>query len=126
MPQKTNVGTIITRGGDNLISYPTRSERRQVQLYSAAEKGEFSLENIILYPSEIKKLEKDGFTVHSVKPFISKKKLFSATVEWSNVYNSAIPHLVYSYIYGIIETYPKNFVNSFAQELFVIAHRAKK
>lgn len=104
-------------------SYPSRSEKRNVQLYSAAEKGEFSLENIILYPAEIIKLKKDGFAVHNIKPFTSKKKLFVVNIEWANAYGPAIPHIVYSYIHGIIETYPKGFVNSFAQELYVIAHR---
>lgn len=107
-----------------MYSYPSRSEKRQVQLLSSAEKGNFSLENVVLYAREITRLEKDGFTVHSIKPFTSKKKLFVATIEWSDAYGSAIPHLVYSYIHGIIETEPKSAISSFAQELFVIAHKA--
>ena len=107
-----------------MISYPTRSEKRQVQFYSAAEKGEFSLENIVLYPGEIKKLQKDGFIVQTIKPLASNKKLFVTNIYWSHTYGSSIPHIVYSYIHGVIETYPKSSVNNFAQELFIIAHRA--
>ena len=107
-----------------MISYPTRSEKRQVKLYAAAEKGIFSLESVILYPSEIKKLEKDGFNVNTLKPFESKKKLFVANINWANPYGFAIPHIVHSYIHGIIETYPRNSIKNFAQELYVIAHKA--
>lgn len=107
-----------------MTSYPSRSEKRQVKLYSAAEKGEFSLENIILYPGEIRKLRNDGFTVYVIKPFPSHKKLYVTNIEWSGAYGPAIPHIVYSYIHGVIETYPKSSVDKFARELFIIAHRA--
>lgn len=107
-----------------MYSYPSRSEKRYVQLLSTAEKGLFSIENMILYSREITKLKKEGFTVLCIKPFPSKKKLYTATVSWSDAYTSGIPHLVYSYIHGIIETEPKSAISSFAQELFVIAHRA--
>ena len=107
-------------------SYSSRADRRQVELYSSAEKGEFLIENMILYPREITKLEKDGFKVHTIKPYSNTKDLFTATVEWANAYGPSIPHMVYSYIHGIIETYPKTFVNSFAQELIMIAHKASK
>lgn len=107
-----------------MYSYPSRSEKRQVQLLSAAEKGMFSFENIIIYPREITKLEKDGFTVRSIKPYKESKALFTATVEWSNAYGCAIPHIVYSYIHGIIETSPQKAISTFAQELYVIAHKA--
>lgn len=105
-------------------SYSSRADRRQVQLYSAAEKGEFLIENMILYPREITKLEKDGFKVHTIKPYQNTKDLFTATVEWANAYGASIPHIVYSYIHSIIETYPQTYVTSFAKELFLIAHKA--
>lgn len=108
-----------------MFSYPTRSEKRQVQLYSTAEKGDFSIQNCVLYPREIARLKKEGFAVYYVRPFEDRKDLFLATVEWANAYGPAIPHLVYSYILGIIETEPKNHIKNFAQELYVIAHKAQ-
>lgn len=50
-------------------SYPSRNEARETKLYIAAEKGKFSLD-YVLYSSEMKKLEKDGFHISNVKPFI--------------------------------------------------------
>ena len=108
-----------------MFSYPTRAERRQVQLYSTAEKGEFSIKNMILYPREIARLKKEGFAVYYIRPFENTKDLFLATVEWSNSYGPAVPHIVYSYIMGIIETQPKNNIENFAQELYVIGHKAQ-
>ena len=105
-------------------SYPSRSEKRQINLYTAAERGVLSVENMLLYPSEIKKLEKEGFYISNIVPSAISKGLYSVTVDWSHAYGSGIPHIVFSYIHNIIETYPKNSVNSFAQELFVIAQRA--
>lgn len=107
-----------------MISYPTRSERRELNLIQTAEKGDFSLDNLIVYPGEIRKLKKDGFVIHTVKPFDQSKSLYTVTVDWSNAYSGAIPHIVHSYIHGIIETYPKNYVKTFAQELFIITHLA--
>lgn len=107
-----------------MISYPSRAERREVALISTAEKGDFSLDNIIVYPGEIAKLQKSGCIVHSIKPFESSKSLYSVTADWSRAFGCAIPHMVHSYIHGIIETFPKNHVKNFAQELFIISHRA--
>ena len=103
--------------------YPSRAEKREITLYSAAEKGEFSV-GLILYPNEITRLEKDGFAVSYIHPCPKYKNLFTATVSWGNAYGPAIPHIVHSYIHGIIETKPKNSIENFAQELFVIAHKA--
>lgn len=108
-----------------MYSYPSRSEKRQVQLISAAEKGDFLVKNIILYPREISKLEKDGFKVHSIKPYGGSKNLFTATVDWSCAFGLAIPHIVHSYIIGNIETYPRRSIRSFAQELFITSSKAK-
>lgn len=107
-----------------MISYPSRAEKREVTLITTAEKGDFSLDNLIVYPGEIFKLQKNGCVVHSIKPFENSKSLYSVTVDWSNAYGSAIPHMVHSYIHGIIETYPKNHEKNFAQQLFIISHRA--
>ena len=107
-----------------MISYPTRSERRELNLIQTAEKGEFSLDKLIVYPGEIAKLKKDGCIVHSIKPFENSRSLYSVTVDWSKAYGGAMPHIVHSYIHGIIETYPKNYVKNFAQQLFITSHRA--
>lgn len=106
--------------------YPSRSEQRETLFYATAEKGNWFVENIVLYPAEIKKLKHEGFTISDVKPFTTSKALFSATVSWSHAYSNTIPHLVYSYINNIIDTYPQKYVSCFAQELFVIAHKSSK
>lgn len=105
-------------------SYPSRNEKREIRLYSAAEKGVLSIEQFILYPSEITKLEKQGFSVDTIKPYSNSSVLFTANVSWANAYGCTIPHIVHSYINRIIETFPKNSIENFAQELYVIAHRA--
>lgn len=106
-------------------SYPSRNEKREVRLYSIAEKGEFSTE-FILYPSEIAKLQKQGFKVYNIKPYSNSKDLFTSTVDWSSAFGLAIPHIVFSYINRIIETYPQNHVTNFAQELYIISSKALK
>lgn len=108
--------------------YPSRSERRQIILYTTAERGNLSVERMLLYLSEIRKLQREGFSILNIEPSKVSNGLFSVTVDWSHAYGDDIPHIVYSYIHNIIETYPKSFVNTFAQELYVIAHRvnAKK
>ena len=126
MSKKANMDNIfITLGGDNMRSYPSRAEKREVRLYSEAEKGVFSLE-FTLYPSEITKLEKQGFNISSPKPYSNSKDLFTVTVDWSKAFGVAIPHIVHSYINKIIETFPKDSINNLAQELYVIAQRACK
>ena len=111
-----------------MYNYPSRSEKRQQRFYSAAEKGWNYLTGQILYLSEIKKLEKDGFVMVDMQIFDHKRKLYSCTVSWVNAYKKGIPTAVLNYIYHVIEAYPKSLVNSFAQELFVISERvnAKK
>lgn len=104
-------------------SYPSRAEVRETKLYAAAESGNLSLKNSLLYPAEIKRLEKEGFQVSDVKPSGIRKNLYSATIDWSRAYGNAIPHIVFSYINGIIETEPQNSISNFAQKLYVIAHR---
>lgn len=103
-------------------TYPSRSEKRQERLYYAAERGYKFIDNQILYLSEIRKLEKEGFTLMNVKPY--NKKLYSATIHWGNAYKCGTPYVVFSYITGVISTYPKAFITSFPQELFVISERA--
>lgn len=105
--------------------YPSRNEVRETKLYIAAEKGKFSLD-YVLYSSEMKKLEKDGFHISNVKPF-SNEGLYSVTIDWYRAFEDnvpyAIPHIVFAYTHGIVETFPKASVKNFAQELYVIAKR---
>ena len=74
----------------------------------------------------IKRQKNKGFEIFDIKEFSYGKNLFSATVSWENAFGDAIPHLVYSYIHRVIETFPISCTNeSFAKELFVIAKRAQ-
>lgn len=105
--------------------YPSRSERRQDKFYSLAKKGELLAHDVILYKREITKLQKEGFHVYSVKPYLKTKDLYIATVSWDKAFGTAIPLAVSSYVDGIIETYPYNFVKNSAQELYIISKRVK-
>lgn len=105
-------------------SYPSRNEKREIRLYAAAEKGELSIEQLILYPSEITKLKKQGFKVSNIKPYNNSTSLFTVDISWADAFGCAIPHIVHSYLNRIIETFPKNSIKNFAQELYVIAHKA--
>ena len=105
--------------------YPTRAERRQEKFYSLAKKGEVITHGVILYKREIIKLQKEGFHVYSIKPYMKSKDLYMATVSWDKAFGTAIPLMVSSYIDGIIETYPFNFVKNSAQELYIISKRVK-
>lgn len=102
-------------------SYPSRNEVREIKLYTVAEKGNFSLD-YILYSSEMKKLEKEGFRILNVKPF-SKDGLYSATIDWYRAFGNEIPHIVFAYTRGIVLTFPKNSIKNFAQELYIIAQK---
>ena len=104
-------------------SYPTRAEKRDTELYIAAEKGNLELEGVIVYPSEMTKLEKEGFRIFNVKPYSCNAYLYSVTVSWVHAFGDGIPLIVYSYIHNIIDTMPKNQAQNFAQELFLVAHR---
>ena len=108
--------------------YTSRSDRRQQRFQAAAERGWNYISGQILYISEMKKLEKEGFVIIDSELFDKKRKLYKCTVSWVNAYKEGIPAQVLNYIYCIIETYPKCFVNSFAQELFITSERvnAKK
>ncbi len=103
--------------------FPTRSEKREALLIQSAERGEFSRRDC-LYLAEIRKLEKDGFTVHVSSPFDENRKLFNVTISWGNAYKNVIPYLVYSYTTGSINTFPESQISTFAQRLYVTAKRA--
>ena len=108
-----------------MYNFPSRQERRLTKLYQLAEYGEFRLEGVILYKSEIKNLRNKGFEVFDIKEFPSGKNLYSCIISWEKPYGDSIPHIVYSYIHHIIETFPKEFADSFAKELYIIARRAQ-
>lgn len=100
---------------------PSRKEKREAKFYNLAEQGEFKLENILLYGAEIRLLKKDGFTVQQKKE-ANRRNLILSTVSWDKPFKKGIPLLVFLYIIGEIETFPKNL--NWAQELYVIASRA--
>ena len=103
----------------------SRSERRQAILYTVAERGELSARKMLLYLSEIQKLLKEGFCILDMEPSRVSYGLFSVTIDWSHAFDEeGMPHMVYNYIHHTIETFPKNFITNFAQELYVIARRA--
>ncbi len=105
------------------MDFPSRSDKREVLLYSKAEKGSFSFADR-LYLGEIKKLKQLGFYVSIESIFDSDRKLYNAVISWENAYNNSIPHLVYAYTTKTIDTFPHSQISSFAQELYVIAKRA--
>ena len=107
-----------------MSGFPSRSEAREVKLYAAAENGLYCLERQVLYSREIQHLRSCGFKVTVEGNFDVFKKLYYATIDWSRPYSDGIPHIVWSYIHHIIETYPKKAIHNFAQELFVIAQRS--
>ncbi len=105
-----------------MYSYPSRNEVRETKLYMAAEEGLFSLESV-LYSSEIKKLNKNGFAISDVKPF-TKPGLYTATISWNKAFGMAIPHVIFAYTHRIIDSVPSNVVTNLAQELYLVAKRS--
>lgn len=108
-----------------MYNFPSRQERRLTKLYQVAEHGEFNLEGVILYKSEIKNLRNKGFEILNIKDYPSGKNLYSCTISWEHAFGDSIPHMVYSYIHQIIETFPKALADSFAKELYIIARKAQ-
>ena len=102
-----------------------RSESRNSHLYKKASKG-FLNTRIMVYPSEMTNLEKEGFRIYDVKPSKKKAGLYHVTVDWSLAFGLAIPHIIHSYIIGIVEACPQKHINNFAQELYVIAKKSKR
>ena len=103
-------------------TYPSRSERRLTKLYQAAESGCMSLDNELLYLSEIKRCCKQGLVVSHHESSI--KNLYSSEISWSHAFRLNMPDVVYNYITGRIATYPQSQIKTFAQQLYVIAARA--
>lgn len=111
-----------------MYNYPSRYEKRQTRFYHKAEQGLLYSEEII-YPSEKKKLIKEGFYVKEIEDFVGpngahpNRKLIVAEVSWKHAYGYSIPYIVHAYTIGLIETFPVNSCKNFAQELFIIANR---
>ena len=101
--------------------FSSRSESRQERFYRRAENALFSSEEI-LYPSEVRKLKKEGFKVVYSRGFQGSLAVYD--VIWNAPYENGIPHIVFSYTSGMIESFPHKFVNTFAEELYVIARKA--
>lgn len=96
-------------------------------LYSAARKGLFSADNVLLYPTEIKRLENKGFFIHNVERALTEhhKTQFICSITWNYVYIPCAPRLVEFYIEGSIKNFPWYSVKNLAQELYVIARKAQ-
>lgn len=103
-----------------MLHYPTRSEERQERFYFRAEHGLFSSEEI-LYPREVKDLIRKGFKVTKVNDFDTNRNLATYKVSWELAYGYSIPHIVHSYIAGVIKTFPHAQVTNFPQELYIIS-----
>ena len=103
--------------------FMSRSERRLIRLRSAAEKGLMSLDNELLYGSEIKRYEKQGLFIYHLPSTI--KDLEKSKISWENAFGSEVPYPVVYYIKGITSMYPENEIKTLAQELYVIAAYVK-
>lgn len=103
--------------------FMSRSEKRLIKLRSAAEKGLMSLDNELLYGSEIKRYKKQGFFVYHLPSTI--KNLENSKIGWENAFGNEIPYPVVYYIKGITSLYPASEIKTPAQELYVIAAYTK-
>ena len=105
----------------------SRSEKRELALYSAAEDKKFCMEHQVLYLSEVKALRKKGLEVTIISEnFKSIKGLVVATIDWSNAFPNGIPVIVSAYLFGNLDHYPREHIKNQAQELYVIAYRAAR
>lgn len=103
---------------------PSRREQRDAKFLYLAEQGEMSCNTFSLYKSEEKALrDKDGFTV--VRHGEDLKKELRSDISWSEAFNDGLPLIVSNYISGVVDTFPKWVLKNWAQELYVIAARAK-
>ena len=105
-----------------MYNFPSRQEKRIRRLFFRAEHGFFCSEEI-LYPSEVKKLLDQGFTILLIKEFDRKRNLGIYIISWDDAYNSQIPLEVFDYINGLINTCPETHIKTLAQRLYVIAQK---
>ena len=113
------------QGGYNM-SYEKTLDR----LRTFASNGLLEIDRLLLLPSEFRLLKKEGLTViKQATQNGSRNKVFFCNVSWKNAYIEEIPKAVSSYIHSQkAQRYPKEDIQNFAQELYVIAkkHMAKK
>lgn len=104
---------------------PSRRERRESRFYHLAEQGKMeSINDFLLFKSEEKNLtSKHGLDV--IRHGSNTKKQLPSTVSWENAFKNGIPLLVMNYCTGVIGTFPKSAIENWAQELYVIAARAR-
>lgn len=103
---------------------PSRREQRDAKFLYLAEHGEMCCKNFSLYKSEERTLrDKDGFDVVRHGENINKE--LPAIISWSEAFKDGLPLIVSNYIAGIVDTFPKWALKNWAQELYVIAARAK-
>ena len=108
-----------------MYNYPSRSEERQERFFYRAEHKLFTSEEV-LYPGEAKSLQRQGFKIIRTGNFDTARNLGVYEVSWIAPYGISVPHIVYSYINGVISTYPTKSINNFAKELYVIACKASR
>ena len=107
-----------------MYTSPSRREKRESRFHYLAEQGEMTCDSFSLFKSEEKDLSnKHGFTV--VRHGDDLKNQLPSTVSWKNPFKNGIPLVVYDYCIGVIDTFPISHIQNWAQELFVIAARAK-
>lgn len=104
---------------------PSRREKREAKFYFLAEQGKMECNDVSLFKSEESSLRnrKNGFYV--VRHGADEKKSLPSTVSWKEAFNkSGMPLIVFEYIKGKINIFPKSGIVTWAQELYVIAARA--
>lgn len=101
---------------------PSRKEKRESKFYKVAENGNFFC-TVSLFHSEAKSLIKKGFTVKRFGE--NEKKALLSEVSWENAFKNCVPLIVSEYVEGVIQSFPNATVENWAQELYVIAARAR-
>lgn len=101
----------------------SRREKREAKFYFLAEQGKMLCNEFTLFKSEERTLrDKCGFDVTRYGTELRRE--LRSVVSWEKAFKNGIPLLVINYCTGTIETFPKSAIESWAQELFVIAARA--
>lgn len=103
----------------------SRYEQRKKSLRAIAQNGFFNLQGLTLFPSEVKRLNRDGFDVVELYREGGKNKVIHVNIYWKLAYKAEIPIAVSNYINGITNTFPQECINNLAQELYVISSRSK-
>ena len=99
---------------------PSRREKREAKFIRTAEQGEFE-SSVYLFKNEAVNLRKKNFKV--IRIGTDDKKSLPSVVSWEDAFNKGVPPAVAEYVVGKIQTFPK--VSNWAQELYVVAARAR-